>query len=153
MNINKKKSRQRRRTRQREALRRVFETSNRPLTPSEACALARRRAPGIGIATAYRAVADWVASGWLARVALPDEAARYERTDLAHHHHFRCDHCARVFDLPGCAKDLRRLVPRGFRARTHQITILGVCGYCAVFADKALRKQVPRADFNTGRNF
>lgn len=129
MKINNKKP-QSRRTRQRAALREVFAAAEGPLSAREAHRRASRRGAPIGIATAYRAVARWVASGWLVPVEVPGGTTRYERSDLAHHHHFHCDRCEQVFDVVGCAKGLGRLVPPGFRARSHQITIHGLCREC-----------------------
>lgn len=129
MKINNKKP-QTRRTRQRAALREVFAAAEGPLSAQEAHRRALRRGAPIGIATAYRAVARWVASGWLVPVEVAGGALRYERSDLAHHHHFHCEHCEQVFDVIGCAEGLAQLVPPGFKARSHQITIRGLCREC-----------------------
>ena len=120
-----------RKTRQREALREVFEQTTRPLTPFEARVLAARQAPRLGIATVYRTIALWVNSGWLTPVTIAGEATRYERAELRHHHHFRCDRCGQVYDLPGCALKSKSLAPDGFVVRAHQITFFGLCRACA----------------------
>ncbi len=138
MKIN-NKSAASRRTRQRAALRAVFEAAEGPLTPQEACARAGQSGAALGIATAYRAVARWVTSGWLIPVEIPGKAGRYERRDLAHHHHFHCDGCQRVYDVAGCAQGLGRLVPAGFSARAHHITIRGLCRTCRDSARRSAR--------------
>lgn len=103
------------------------------MTPDEVLASARRAVPSLGMATVYRALRALLGAGEIAAVALPGEPARYEARRAAerHHHHFRCDRCARVYDLDGCAHGLARLLPAGFRMRGHDITIFGTCAGCS----------------------
>jgi Fur family transcriptional regulator, ferric uptake regulator len=120
-----------RNTRQRDAIRGVFEETPRPLGPFEILEAARSRVSGIGIATVYRTINALVDSGWLVTVALPGEPPRYERAGAAHHHHFRCRECARVFEIHGCPGDLRDLAPPGFQLESHDVTLYGRCAFCA----------------------
>jgi Fur family ferric uptake transcriptional regulator len=118
-------------TRQRDAIRAVIESAGRPLSPQEILRGARSAVSGIGIATIYRNLKKLAADGAIRLVTLPGEAARYEPTESAHHHHFQCTRCRRVFDVPGCPGDLRRLAPRGFSVETHDLTLYGRCSACA----------------------
>jgi Fur family ferric uptake transcriptional regulator len=120
-----------RRTRQREAIRRVFMETGRPLGASEILRAARAHAPGLGIATVYRTVKGLVQEGWLVPVALLGEPPRYETAGKKHHHHFRCRRCDRVYEIKGCLTDLRRLLPRGFRLEAHEVLLTGLCTACA----------------------
>lgn len=120
----------RRNTRQRSAIRDVFEHAERPLTVEEAHAALLARVPRAGIATVYRTVAAMVAQGRLVAVEMPGEPVRYERAGIAHHHHFRCEACRRVFDLSGCIEGLRALAPPRFRVRDHSVTLYGTCANC-----------------------
>ncbi|MHB1158008.1 MAG: Fur family transcriptional regulator [Phycisphaerales bacterium] len=122
-----------RRTAQRQAIREVFESAARPLGPAEVMNLARQLpgAGGVGQATVYRTIKALLAEGWLKAVDVPGEPQRYERSGLAHHHHFRCRVCDRVFDLEGCALDGMHVhLPRGFRMESHEIWIYGQCKNC-----------------------
>ena len=119
-----------RNTRQRDAIRHVIETTPRPLGPFEILEAARARVSGLGVATVYRTINALVDSGWLAVVELPGEAPRYERAGAAHHHHFRCRQCARVFEIMGCPGDLRDLAPPGFQLERHDVTLYGRCAVC-----------------------
>jgi Fur family ferric uptake transcriptional regulator len=119
-----------RNTRQRTAIRAAFEHARRPLGPAEVLAAAQREVGRLGIATVYRNIRALVAEGWLVPVELPGESDRYEPAGLEHHHHFRCRSCDRVFDLSGCVKGLRDLVPRRFRLEGHELVLLGQCGDC-----------------------
>lgn len=88
------------------------------------------RDSGIGTATVYRIVNRAVEAGDVMRVELPGAPARFEPTGLPHHHHFECDSCRRVFDVPGCAKGIGGLAPAGFDVTSHEIILRGQCRDC-----------------------
>ena len=119
-----------RKTRQRAAIRAAFDQAARPLGPVEVLEIARRDVGQLGIATVYRTLKALVEDGWLVPVALPGEHDRYEPAGLDHHHHFRCRSCERVFDLSGCVKGLRDLLPRRFRLESHDLVLQGQCRDC-----------------------
>lgn len=121
-----------RNTRQRDAIRQVFEEQPRPLGPAEVLEYGRSHVSKLGIATVYRTINSLVESGWLVPVELPGEPPRYERSGAAHHHHFRCRLCSRVFEIHGCPGDLRELTPSGFRLESHEVVLYGLCSTCAV---------------------
>jgi len=121
-----------RRTQQREAIRRTFEETARPLAPQEILQLAIERAPGMGIATVYRTVKKFLSDGLIQVVELPGAPNRYELTGLDHHHHFCCRNCDRVFDIDGCPEHVADLAPEGFEIESHEIVLYGVCSGCAV---------------------
>jgi Fur family ferric uptake transcriptional regulator len=120
-----------RNTKQRDAIREVFERTARPLGPTEVLEEGRAHVAGLGIATVYRTINSLVESGWLVPVELPGEAPRYERSGAAHHHHFRCRACDRVFEIQGCPGDLTELTPTGFVLEAHEVVLYGVCASCA----------------------
>jgi Fur family ferric uptake transcriptional regulator len=119
-----------RRTRQRDAIRRVFEEAGRPLGPVEVLEAGRAHVRGLGIATVYRTIAALVDAEWLTPVELPGEPPRYEVAGQAHHHHFRCRECARVFEIHGCPGSLEQLTPAGFRLERHEVVLYGLCDTC-----------------------
>ena len=119
-----------RNTRQREAIRGVFDRSDRPLSPQEVHERAGRAAAGVSMATVYRTLKALVAEGALVAVELPGQAPRYEPAGLQHHHHFQCRVCGRVYDIHGCPGRLDRLAPAGFVVEGHEITLRGVCERC-----------------------
>jgi len=84
----------------------------------------------LGMATVYRNLKRLVADGTVRVITLPGENGRYEIGQAAHHHHFQCTTCRRVYDVPGCPGDLRRLAPRGFRVEHHDVTLYGRCSDC-----------------------
>ncbi len=119
-----------RHTRQRDAIRRAFETAGRPLRPQECRAIARTVVPEIGIATVYRNIRRLVDEGWLRVVELPGAADRYEISGGRHHHHFVCRHCDGVFEVEACPGGFAALAPPGFRVEGHDLVLYGLCRRC-----------------------
>jgi Fur family ferric uptake transcriptional regulator len=117
-------------TTQGRAIEAVFRESDHPLTVAEAHVVAAQSCPGLGIATAYRAVNRLVESEWLKEVKLPEQPVRYERQDLHHHHHFQCESCDRVLDVEATCATLEFEIPSGFRVNRHEVTFYGICPDC-----------------------
>jgi Fur family ferric uptake transcriptional regulator len=119
-----------RNTRQRSAIRRAFEDADRPLSPQQVLEAAQTERPGLGIATVYRNIKSLLEDGWLAPVDLPGAPTVYERSGKAHHHHFHCEACSRVFELAGCIPQINRLAGRRFSVRRHELVLYGTCADC-----------------------
>ena len=128
-------------TRQRGAILSVVRAAQRPLSPREVLEAARLEVGALGLATVYRTLKRLVADGTLRAITLPGENARYELAEAAHHHHFQCTACRRVYDVPGCPGDLRRLAPRGFTLEDHDLTLYGHCPDCAKRGKRAPRAR------------
>ena len=122
-----------RRTRQRDAILEVIEAADGPLTVEEILEGARSELPGLGVATVYRTVKLLLGAGRVRTVLLPDGGTRYEPASQPHHFHFTCMQCVRVFCLPTCPLDRLegRMLPRGFQASAHALTVFGTCPSCA----------------------
>jgi Fur family transcriptional regulator, ferric uptake regulator len=119
-----------RNTRQRAAIRKAFEQAGRPLSPQQVLDAAQAEVDGLGIATVYRGIKALLEEGWLVPIELPGEPAVYEQAGKAHHHHFRCDSCTRVFELSGCVPNVDRLAQSGFLVRRHEVVLYGLCADC-----------------------
>ena len=126
-------------TRQRDAIKSVIQAAKRPLSPAEVLEGARAGVPALGMATVYRNLKLLVADGIVQVITLPGESPRYEMRESAHHHHFQCTTCRRVYDVPGCPGNLRRLAPRGFRVDHHDVTLYGRCSDCGTQEVRAAR--------------
>ena len=118
-------------TRQRTAIRAAIEAAGRPLSPQEMLEAAQLEVPALSLATVYRNLKTLVDEGDIATVTLPGDSPRYEPAKHAHHHHFQCTTCKRVFDVHDCPGDLARLAPRGFTVESHELTLYGRCDRCA----------------------
>ncbi|MFT5126190.1 MAG: Fur family ferric uptake transcriptional regulator [Verrucomicrobiales bacterium] len=119
-----------RKTRQRSAIRNTIQVAGRPLSPQEVLELAQVEVPQLGQATVYRSLNSLVEEGVIRAVELPGESARYEPADLAHHHHFICTACKKVYDLEGCMLKHELKLPKGFTVVSHEITLSGTCPAC-----------------------
>lgn len=120
-----------RNTVQKRALRKIFDEADRPLSPQEVLDDAKEHAPGLGIATVYRNLKALTESGYLVTVELPGKPPRYERAGKAHHHHFHCRSCGKLYELEGCPGNLKALVPTGFVMEDHDVLIHGLCEACS----------------------
>ncbi len=122
---------QSRNTKQKEAIRSAFLEADRPLSHEEALALAKAEIPGLSLATVYRNVRALAEEGWLAAVEVPGAPTRHEVAGKEHHHHFQCNRCGRLYELPGCAVAIPPRLPRGFRSTGHEFFAYGICAGCA----------------------
>lgn len=113
------------------AIRDAIARAQRPLLPQEILEAAQVQVPRLGIATVYRNLKSLVADGELNAVNLPGENPRFELTGHAHHHHFQCTRCQRVYDVHACPGDLAQLAPPGFTIEDHDLTLYGRCRACA----------------------
>ena len=85
----------------------------------------------VGIATIYRTIKLLLEAEHITDVVFADGVHRYELSELGHHHHFVCEACDKVFDLPDCQiKDHAHELGNGFKVKSHDITYYGVCGDC-----------------------
>jgi Fur family ferric uptake transcriptional regulator len=101
--------------------------------------VARGTVNALGIATVYRTLKLLVAEGAVEVITLPGESPRYEMAASLHHHHFQCNACRRVFDVPGCPGDFHLLAPRGFSVERHDVTLYGRCPGCTKRRKRASR--------------
>ena len=123
-------SRGTRNTKQKDAIRAAFVETDRPLSPEETLSYAQRGVRDLSIATVYRNLKTMIEEGWLTTVQLPGEPPRYEISGKAHHHHFRCDGCRKVYEVEGCIPQIKPKLPRGFRALNHDLLLYGLCAAC-----------------------
>jgi len=122
---------QQRQTRQREVIETMLQQADRPLLPKELLNNAQQSLPQLGIATVFRTLKKMVDEGRAKVVCLPGDSPRYERSDLGHHHHFKCQKCECIFDINGCPGHLEQLLPKGFQLTDHEMTLYGRCADCA----------------------
>ena len=113
-----------------ERILRVLRDADGPMSANEVWETLRADRNTVGIATVYRALKRGVEEGALSPVELQAGSVRYEPADLEHHHHFLCSICERAFDLEGCVRDLRGLLPQGFEMTGHEVLLYGTCSTC-----------------------
>ena len=120
-----------RQTTQKAAILRAFELDDRPLSPQEVLDAARTDVPSLGVATVYRAIKQLLEEETIKSVGLPDGPPRYELAGKAHHHHFQCRYCDKVYEIFACSGGIKPLTPEGFTLEDHEIMLYGRCADCA----------------------
>jgi len=119
-------------TLQGDAIHDTLRTAAGPLLPEEILSAARAACSTLGQATVYRALRKLEQTGAVQKVIIGDGRPRYEST-RAHHHHFHCRKCERVYDIDGCASSSAALgdsLPVGFELEGHELVLFGVCSDC-----------------------
>ena len=119
-----------RKTSQRTAIKQVFYRQDGPLSVEEILKAGRAIVESLNQATVYRNLKIMVEEGSLQQINHPSLGTLYERAGKGHHHHFHCRGCNRVFELPGCALNLKEAAPDGFVLEGHVIYLSGVCPSC-----------------------
>lgn len=119
-------------TPQRRAVLDVLRASTDHPTAQDVLDRVRRRAPGIGAATVYRALNLLVAGGQASELDLGNAAARYD-ANTARHDHVVCLRCGAASDVDApLPRRLAREVAEmsGFAVTGHDLTFTGLCPTC-----------------------
>ena len=119
-----------RQTPQRNAVREALASGSGPMSAKEILDAAAAQAPGIGMATVYRALKLLADEGLVAVVEIPGQPPRYELTGQGHHHHLYCRGCSKVFEIMQCPGDFADLCPPGFKVEGHELVLFGLCKAC-----------------------
>lgn len=121
-----------RQTPQREAILRVLQGADRPLTVEEIWAgMEKRRS---GIPTVYRNLERFVAEGWAESLLGQDQVMRFVLCRSSrHHHHLACETCGRMVEVDACGieESIRSMEElSGFRITRHDLHLYGICPAC-----------------------
>jgi Fur family ferric uptake transcriptional regulator len=90
----------------------------------------------IGIASVYRSLEQLAREGYVHRVEIGLEGARFEPilADGEHHHHLVCDDCGRIeaFADAGLERAIGKLERQtGFTIEGHEVVLHGACSLCS----------------------
>jgi Fur family ferric uptake transcriptional regulator len=96
----------------------------------------RRRTPGVGRASVYRALEQLEQLGLVQRLEVARGTAGYERVEPSghHHHHAICRHCGRMipFEDPSLERAIGKLSESmSFDVTEHDVVLRGRCDHCA----------------------
>lgn len=119
-------------THQRQVLFEVMQTIPGHPSPEEVYELVQQRIPSISLATVYKNIHLFIASGLFREVSLHHGSLRVELNDRPHHH-MVCTRCKAIFDLDEDQLDQvvpTRPLPDGFVAERYSIDVLGRCAGC-----------------------
>jgi Fur family transcriptional regulator, ferric uptake regulator len=95
----------------------------------------RRRRPGVGMASVYRALEALAELGLVHKLELGAGGAQYEPAAPGgeHHHHLVCGDCGKVepFEDPALEKAIAGVAGgRGYDVAAHEVVLRGACGDC-----------------------
>jgi Fur family ferric uptake transcriptional regulator len=121
-----------RRSRQRELVLAVVRSTMEHPTAEWVHREARRRLPGISLATVYRNLKQLAAAGAIREIHNGGQIARFD-ANTGRHYHIRCLGCGRINDLP-VSIDVRLEEQAGrainYRILGHDVEIHGLCPGC-----------------------
>jgi Fur family transcriptional regulator, ferric uptake regulator len=121
-------------TSSRRAVAEVFLSTESHLTLEEIVALARKRAPRIGIATVHRTLKLLEEAGLVQRHSFDGAPARFEAVrERAHHDHLICTLCGAIQEWQNEAiEEMQHQIATdlGFELRTHRHELYGLCASC-----------------------
>lgn len=82
-------------------------------------------------ATIYSSLQALREVGLVREVLLEEGVSRYD-ANVAPHHHFRCNGCGEIADIPWHALPELPLqaLPTGLHAQTYEVTVKGLCDRC-----------------------
>lgn len=124
-----------RHSRQREAILETLAAESGHLSAEQLHKAARKRLPGLGIATVYRALKCLCGCGKVSEFIPADGVARYEPAgERGHHDHLICTACGRFIEAvdPEIERLQLKLAARhGFKPASHKLEIYGICAACA----------------------
>ncbi len=121
-------------TTSRRAVAEVFLGTETHLTLEEIVALARKRAPRIGLATVHRTLKLLEEAGLVERHAFDGAPTRFEAVrERAHHDHLICTVCGSIEEWQSEAiEQMQQQIAEelGFELRTHRHELYGICSAC-----------------------
>ena len=121
------------RSHQRQVVYQIIAATDEHPTAETIFLLAQRQVPSISVGTVYKNIHLLVELGLVREVPGLKGPVRYD-ANTSHHHHFACQHCGAVVDLPAQegAFSLRRLKQlRGAQIHGVDVLIHGVCATCS----------------------
>ena len=120
-------------TRQRAAVRTVFQDLDGFHSAQEVHARLRDSGDPIGLSTVYRAVQSLADDGELDSIRTDSGEALYRRCSATHHHHLVCRSCGRTVEIEGPAVERwadRVAGEHGFTEVSHTLEVFGTCPAC-----------------------
>ena len=124
----------RRTTKQRLAIRALFDDEPFFLTAQQVHDQLRNRGDQVGLATVYRNLQTMAEDGELDAIRAEDGEMTYRRCSSAHHHHLVCRVCGFTVEVeePGVEVWAHRAGrAHGFTDVSHTVEVFGRCADCA----------------------
>ncbi len=130
-------------THQRQVIWEVMQTMHGHPSPEEVFVQVKELVPAISLATVYKNIHVFLASGLLSEVSPHHGSLRIE-VKSEPHHHLVCTGCRTIEDISdgqlmefsGC-RPAQRNLPGGFLAQRIAVDVLGLCARCQLHGGQA----------------
>jgi Fur family transcriptional regulator, peroxide stress response regulator len=130
-------------THQRQVIYEVMQSMPGHPSPEEVYLEVREQIPAISLATVYKNIHIFLASGILREVSPHHGSLRIEINSKPHHH-LVCTQCRNIQDIGEIEllgfsgyRPARGNMPHGFQAQRFSVDVLGLCASCQQAAPKA----------------
>ena len=127
-------------TKERSAVLRAFLDSERHITAEALHRKMKDEGSSIGLATIYRTLNLFCASGLAEQRQFGEGQARYELTyNVSHHDHLICKQCNRIIEFEN--QEIEALQEKvaqknNFKIFSHKLELYGICGDCSETKDQ-----------------
>jgi Fur family peroxide stress response transcriptional regulator len=119
-------------TRQKEAILKVLQATRSHPTADWVYREVRKELPNISLGTVYRNLRILSKRGEILELDLSGSLSRFD-CNTEDHYHFRCDRCAKIFDLDEAVdKEINERIAQstGFWITHHRLEFRGLCMDC-----------------------
>ncbi|WCC81055.1 transcriptional repressor [Cutibacterium equinum] len=125
----------RRTTKQRLAIRALFDDESFFLTSQQVHDQLKERGEQVGLATVYRNLQTMAEDGELDAIRSEDGEMTYRRCSSVHHHHLVCRNCGKAVEISSdkIVEDWARDIAaaHGFSETGHELELFGICSDCS----------------------
>ncbi len=121
------------RTRQRQSVFSVLESSGKPLSASDICLKIEKNGEAVWLSTVYRALELFVKKGVVIKTnVMNNEMAVYELNRFKHKHYAVCINCRKMIAVENCPmeKFIPELEEDDFHVMGHNLEVYGFCKDC-----------------------
>ena len=121
------------RTKQRENVLQILESSDKPLSAADICSRMEKSGDGAWMSTVYRILELFVKRGIVIKTnMMNNEMAVYELNRFKHKHYAVCISCHKIITMDNCPmeKFIPKLEDGNFYVMGHNLEIFGLCKDC-----------------------
>lgn len=120
-------------TKQRESVLSVLESSEKPLSATEICSGMEKEGDAAWLSTVYRVLELFVKKGLVIKTnVMNNEMAVYELNRFKHKHYAVCMNCHKIIAMDNCPmeKFTPKLEDNDFQVMGHNLEVYGFCKDC-----------------------
>jgi Fur family ferric uptake transcriptional regulator len=134
------------RTKQREIIWHILETTTHPLTAAEIATQATSEERPFWMSTIYRTLDFFLEKNLVTKTTIANnDMALYELTPLKHRHYAICTVCHKIISIENCPiqEQMLELTHKDFTITGHNLEVYGICHNCQTHTDSDKIKATP----------